>query len=102
MQGNIEESNVDLVAESVALIDIQRRLRGVPESAGHFYRQRPQGRRRNRASKPRNHEDLSMFRGMFSAATGMGAQQLRLDVIANNLANVNTTGFKKSRGILKT
>ena len=39
-----------------------------------------------------------MFRGMFSAATGMGAQQLRLDVIANNLANVNTTGFKKSRG----
>jgi flagellar basal-body rod protein FlgG len=28
----------------------------------------------------------------------MGAQQLRLDIIANNLANVNTTGFKKSRG----
>ncbi len=39
-----------------------------------------------------------MLRGMFSAATGMGAQQLRLDIIANNLANVNTTGFKKSRG----
>ncbi len=39
-----------------------------------------------------------MFRGMFAAATGMGAQQLRLDIIANNLANVNTTGFKKSRG----
>ncbi len=38
-----------------------------------------------------------MIRGMFSAATGMGAQQLRLDVIANNLANVNSTGFKKSR-----
>jgi flagellar basal-body rod protein FlgG len=38
-----------------------------------------------------------MIRGMFSAATGMGAQQLRLDVISNNLANVNTTGFKKSR-----
>jgi len=39
-----------------------------------------------------------MIRGMWSAATGMGAQQLRLDIIANNLANVNTTGFKKSRG----
>ena len=38
-----------------------------------------------------------MIRGMWSAATGMGAQQLRLDIIANNLANVNTTGFKKSR-----
>jgi len=35
---------------------------------------------------------------MWSAGTGMGAQQLRLDVISNNLANVNTTGFKKSRG----
>ncbi len=38
-----------------------------------------------------------MIRGMWSAATGMGAQQLRLDVISNNLANVNTTGYKKSR-----
>ncbi|OPX19641.1 MAG: flagellar basal-body rod protein FlgG [Desulfobacca sp. 4484_104] len=38
-----------------------------------------------------------MIRGMWAAATGMGAQQLRLDVISNNLANVNTTGFKKSR-----
>ena len=32
-----------------------------------------------------------------TAATGMMAQQTRTDVIANNLANVNTTGFKRSR-----
>ncbi|WP_456433557.1 flagellar basal-body rod protein FlgG [Thermosulfuriphilus sp.] len=38
-----------------------------------------------------------MLRGLWSAATGMQAQQLKLDVVANNLANVNTTGFKKSR-----
>ena len=38
-----------------------------------------------------------MIRAMFSAATGMIAQQMTIDVIANNLANVNTTGFKKSR-----
>ncbi len=38
-----------------------------------------------------------MIRAMFSAATGMVAQQMTIDVIANNLANVNTTGFKKSR-----
>lgn len=38
-----------------------------------------------------------MIRSLFTAATGMLAQQLNLDVIANNLANVNTTGFKKSR-----
>jgi flagellar basal-body rod protein FlgG len=38
-----------------------------------------------------------MIRSLFTAATGMVAQQLNLDVIANNLANVNTSGFKKSR-----
>lgn len=38
-----------------------------------------------------------MIRALWTAATGMNAQQLNLDVIAHNLANVNTTGFKKSR-----
>jgi len=38
-----------------------------------------------------------MFRSLFTAATGMQAQQLMVDVISNNLANVNTTGFKASR-----
>jgi len=32
-----------------------------------------------------------------TAASGMAAQQTRIDVIANNLANVNTPGFKRSR-----
>lgn len=31
------------------------------------------------------------------AATGMNAQQINLEVIANNIANINTTGFKRSR-----
>jgi len=38
-----------------------------------------------------------MLRGLWTAASGMAAQQLSVDVIANNLANVNTAGFKKSR-----
>lgn len=38
-----------------------------------------------------------MIRTLFSAATGMQAQQLNMDTISNNLANVNTTGFKKGR-----
>jgi len=38
-----------------------------------------------------------MVRSLYSAATGMEAQKLNIDVIANNLANVNTVGFKKSR-----
>ncbi|MCK7521079.1 MAG: flagellar basal-body rod protein FlgG [Ignavibacteriales bacterium] len=38
-----------------------------------------------------------MLRALTTAATGMIAQQVNLDVIANNLANVNTTGYKKVR-----
>ena len=38
-----------------------------------------------------------MIRALSTAATGMEAQQTRLDVTANNIANVSTSGFKKSR-----
>jgi flagellar basal-body rod protein FlgG len=38
-----------------------------------------------------------MMRGLWTAATGMSAQQSNVSAIANNLANVNTAGFKKSR-----
>lgn len=38
-----------------------------------------------------------MLRALWAAAAGMKAQQLFVDTIANNLANVNTPGFKKSR-----
>ena len=38
-----------------------------------------------------------MIRAMRTAAMGMLAQQLNVDVITNNLSNVNTTGFKKSK-----
>ena len=37
-----------------------------------------------------------MMRALWTGAVGMKAQQTNMDVIANNLANVNTTGFKKS------
>jgi len=38
-----------------------------------------------------------MIGALWTAATGMDAQQSNIDVISNNLANVNTTGFKKSK-----
>ena len=38
-----------------------------------------------------------MIRAIWIAASGMEAQQLNVDVISNNLANVNTAGFKRSR-----
>ena len=38
-----------------------------------------------------------MIRALWTASTGMQSQQVNMDVIANNLANVNSSGFKKSR-----
>ena len=38
-----------------------------------------------------------MLKALNTAATGMQAQQTNMDTIANNLANVSTTGFKKAR-----
>lgn len=42
-----------------------------------------------------------MIQSLWSAAAGMQAQQLKVDTIANNLANVNTTGFKASRVVFQ-
>ena len=38
-----------------------------------------------------------MIRSLWTGTTGMHSQQLNIDVISNNLANVSTTGFKKSK-----
>ncbi len=38
-----------------------------------------------------------MIRALYTSATGMQAQETNIDVISNNLANVNTTGYKRSR-----
>ena len=38
-----------------------------------------------------------MIRALYTAASGMSAQQQNIDNVAHNLANVNTTGFKKAR-----
>ena len=38
-----------------------------------------------------------MIRALYTAASGMTAQQLNVDNIANNLSNANTAGFKMRR-----
>ena len=38
-----------------------------------------------------------MIRALYTAATGMNAQEINVATISNNIANVNSTGFKKSR-----
>lgn len=42
-----------------------------------------------------------MIRSLWISKTGLDAQQTQMDVIANNLANVNTNGFKRSRAIFE-
>ena len=37
-----------------------------------------------------------MIRALMTAASGMKAQQMQVDTIANNIANANTSGYKKS------
>jgi flagellar basal-body rod protein FlgG len=42
-----------------------------------------------------------MIRSLYIAKTGLEAQQTNLDVISNNLANVSTNGFKRSRAVFE-
>lgn len=42
-----------------------------------------------------------MIRSLWVAKTGLDAQQTQMDVISNNLANVSTTGFKRSRAVFE-
>jgi len=42
-----------------------------------------------------------MFNSLWISKTGLDAQQLNMNIIANNLANVNTNGFKRSRAIFE-
>ncbi len=42
-----------------------------------------------------------MIRSLWISKTGLDAQQTQMDVLANNLANVNTTGFKRSRAVFE-
>ncbi|MEE1517170.1 MAG: flagellar basal body protein, partial [Lachnospiraceae bacterium] len=43
-----------------------------------------------------------MMRALWTAATGMIGQQTNVDTISNNLANVNTTGYKKESAEFKS
>jgi flagellar basal-body rod protein FlgG len=42
-----------------------------------------------------------MIRSLWISKTGLDAQQMQMDVISNNLANVSTSGFKKSRAVFE-
>jgi flagellar basal-body rod protein FlgG len=54
-------------------------------------------RRDARQGRQRDREGVTVPDGLWAAATGMLGQQTAMDAIANNLANVNTTGYKRGR-----
>ncbi len=43
-----------------------------------------------------------MFRGLYTSATSLVANNRRIDIVSNNLANINTTAFKKDEAILES
>ncbi len=45
-------------------------------------------------------EEKLMIKGLYTAATGMNVQSKKMDVISNDLANVNTTGYKKDTTVI--
>src|SRR5205085_12002610 len=68
-----------------------REHRQRPEQSGHT------GSGAGHIVKKENSEEKIMIRALYSAASGMTAQQLNIDNIANNLANANTAGYKTRR-----
>src|SRR5207248_2885957 len=51
---------------------------------------------------PEHHQrEEVMIRSLWIAKTGLDAQQTQLDVVSNNLANVSTSGFKRSRAVFE-
>ena len=43
-----------------------------------------------------------MVKGLYTAYTGMITEQNRMDIQTNNLANVNSTGFKEERSVSRS
>jgi flagellar basal-body rod protein FlgG len=43
-----------------------------------------------------------MFTGLYASSAGMLAQMRNMDIISNNIANINTSGFKKDKSIFRT
>ena len=87
-QGFLEGANVNPVTEMVEMIEVNR---------AYDANQRRCRRRTPLIGKLWNEVVKSMMRSLWTAASGMNGQQFNIDTISNNLANVNTTGFKEMR-----
>ena len=94
-QGMIEDSNVQPVVEMTRMMAVSRTSR----LAKNFARREstPPAQRHRQTRQVLLAEELDHASLMNIAATGMLAQQLNVEVISNNIANLNTTAFKRQR-----
>ena len=104
VQGKLEQSNVGAAESSVRLVAIMRQFEMLQKAmniGNELNRQAIEEVARSHLLKNNcidsQEEPLTMIRALYSAASGMTAQQLNIDNIANNLANANTVGYKSRR-----
>ena len=95
VQGQLEGSNSGAVEQMVHLIEQERMYTFTQQALS--LQDENLGRAVGDLRPSHVARENQMIRALHSAASGMFAQQLNIDNIANNLANVNTAGFKKSR-----
>ena len=91
MQGYLEQSNVSAIEEMISLIEVSRAHEANQKMIQTF------DQNIGKAIGTLGRQLTNMNLSLYSGATGMQAQQLNLNVISNNIANVNTTGFKKNK-----
>jgi flagellar basal body rod protein FlgG len=94
--GGVEGSNVNAIRNHRHGRD-PARLSDQPEYLREHVRHAQEGDRPARPRHPEFSERTSPMRSLSIAASGMLAQQTNVDVISNNIANMNTTGFKRQR-----
>src|SRR5699024_5484405 len=112
-QGFIEKSNVNPAEAMVGLIANARRFElqmkliadassnaeranGILSAGTYTICQRDRGWSHRFISR-----ESTMIRSLWISKTGLESQQTNMDVISNNLANVNTTGFKRGRAVFE-
>ena len=94
--GKLEASNTGSAEAAVRLVSVMRQFEMLQKAviAG---RGDEQARRSKRWPSRFVNEEFEMIRALYSAASGMTAQQMNVDNIAHNLANANTAGYKMRR-----
>ena len=98
-QGYLEQSGVSSIREMNVMIETTRAFEANTQLIQH--QDSMVGALISRVLKPANLRSetgrIMSVQTLYTAATGMEALETKLDVIANNMANINTTAFKKDR-----